>query len=253
MERPKHYSSEKQLPVIIRLVADANGVELSESTIERMEIIASACGIADDQVDRCENANKRKEIVGNALDYLFEEGELRDMGSDTYDAYRESMNNLKVVVDGMSEKRKQLFRLKLGLWARLSEERRAEEEIRPAIKERLVDLNVTGGVYLAATSDEERHNPNYRNLHKDFRRMVRVAGMIDDAMDLQDDYENGITQIEPSFANIARHVAVAVRHLSPMISYTLRPKLVSSSVDIMSREYRRRTTRNNYEQYNLDE
>lgn len=251
VEKPEYYSSENQLPRIIRKVAELNGVEMSDDTLRGMEVVASACGIADDEVDRCRDADKREAIVNNALLFLSGKEDLSDTGSQTYKAYEESMRNLKNLTDTFPEERKHILMLRLRIWNRLSEDQKNITDQKLAVFKRRVDLNVTAGVYLTAIKDDEREAVGYRQFHRDFKKMVRIAGMLDDAMDMQDDFENGITQIRPTVKNRLRLISVAVREGVGMFSYAFNPRLLGESVDIMKREYRRRFTPANYEQYRI--
>lgn len=149
----------------------------------------------------------------------------------------------------MSEDRVWALRSNLRVWSKLSEHRRSERNCRKSIDLRLADLDLTSLIYLSALPNQD--DDNALKFVECVIKMVRIAGMLDDAMDLEDDVVNGIVGIEPSMKNKLMYLSRAIIEGLPMLRYHLVKDLVIQSVNIMVREFRRRKTVNNYEQYKI--
>lgn len=251
IDNPRYFHPEDKLPPIIGKVAKSRGINISAEETRNMIIIASACGIADDEVDRCGSFEQRRNIARNAFLYLAGEEELIDTGSSTFLAYQEAMGYFKEVFDAFPEDKKIFVKRRLRVWDRLSEDRRGCENIGRSIFLRKVDLNATADIYLSGVCDANRNSPGFNKFAKDIRKMVRIAGMIDDAMDLPDDFQNKIVSVAPNTKNRLILLVSGCLEGVTMLNFATNTELIAESVNIMRREFQRRKTVNNNVQYRV--
>ena len=249
IEQAKHFHPDSQFPRILKSVAEIHRINLSDQEIENIEVIVTACGIADDIVDTCSDSSLRKRIANEAIKFLRNQSNfIPETGNKIHDSYVESMGYLKDFLDTLPLNRKEIFISCLNIWNKLSEKRRSEINLDESIKLRVADLGFTASIYLAGISDENRSNPKFRHLVRDIKNMVRIAGMLDDSFDLPRDFNENVVPIHPDFINRFKFLKKGVIMGIKSIPNLFNIELINQSINIMIREYRRRGD-NNLEQY----
>jgi len=245
IERPTHFHQEKQFPPILNRVAEIHGIKLTDEEINNIEIIVTTCGIADDIIDQCPDPEVRKAIAENAFLFLEDkQDELLPTQSRIHPAYEESMGLLKDFVISQPLYKREVFISCLRIWNKLSERRRAEEDLNRSLKLRKADLGFTASIYLAGISENNRSNPEYRKFVKDVKRMVRIAGMLDDASDLPRDFNDKVVPITPNLGNRTRILGDGVFMGMRLMKCLFNVELVYRSFEIMVREFKRRGEHN---------
>lgn len=251
--KPKFYVEENLLPTVINRVAKVCGLHLTEIDLGRMAVIASACGIADDIFDQCDNPERRRAITEDALSYLGGKTKsLIETGNPIQPAYEESMSRLKDLAASFEIKRRESFISFLRIWAGLSEARRTETDVERSIRLRIADLGFNACIYLFGTSEETRKRPGYEDFLRATKKIVRICGMFDDTADLPRDKREGVVAFDASITNRTRLSIYGLRLISNALKQVGHPQVLGTSLKAFAREFRRRGD-NNFEQYLIND
>lgn len=240
IENPTNFVPEIKLPLIIQKVANVYGIPINSSVLRDLTVISTACGIADDELDRCKDPNKRKKIYLDFLDYLFgNKQELENTGSVTFPAFEESMRYLKELIGELAPYKREQLRSNLRVWSRLSEQRRSDKSLPHSISVRLSDLDLTTLVYLSVVPEEVK-NGNWNEFLYCVQKMVRTAGMIDDLFDLEEDIKGSVVALDAKLTTKKSFVVHSIKEALSVLNLRIFKHLFLDSVLIMYREYRRR-------------
>lgn len=179
------------------LAHNVTGILVPSSTTQKWEKIMFALRIGDDRFDTLTTSDQRSAFKAKMMGFLRGSITLIDNDPELIAA----MDRLKSVCDDLPADRKNQLLKKIDHLLVVTELLRDAKDLSHYSMLTRLEGQITAKLFLE-TLPEDYGNPLLRNrLHRTFTRLGRFSDVLDSFADFPDDFNEGLTRVQPSFTN----------------------------------------------------
>lgn len=235
--KEKYLQTETKIPSILVTIAKTGfDINISNNILQQWTIIASACMMIDHKMDELDSFDHRQRFAKRGIDYVT--GITDNFNSDNH-LLIEKIDQLRNVIQDLPKKQREQFAHDLRLYAQITEKIRNETNPKRASMLTMVEGQISSRLYFYVLPDNILHHVNLPKYQNTIKIVTRVANNLDTFFDLPDDYEKGITALEPTLSNRFYFFRDALCEGLSVIGY-IKPEVLKQIVSFIIRNYKRR-------------
>lgn len=239
---PKYSSSDSRITSLIQLIAEKSyGIPIDTDTVKRWEVINSACGAIDDEIDHTADTAERHQVMRDST--AFVGGEVDVFNAETEERVTKA-TAMRELVGELDDAQKDRFMHNLRKILIVTERIRNEPDVHQLSKLKRVEGQIYSRLFHAVVPQETADNAQYPEFKRTLNKLFRAGNNVDMAMDLPDDAANGRTQVYPSLKNrgiLLKDAAYDALGVARRVNLPF----IAATVKFERREFHRRTDRKN--------
>lgn len=174
-------------------------IPIDDNTIALWKDILRALRAADIVIDITDDNELRKKLIDRSLHYLTQtDDESFSTGFEDVDA---EIAVLKSRMQSFTPHLRHRFASKLGQICKVTERLRSATTAHELAHLTRLEGQLTAHLLTMTAPDEIRESPKFPSYVTWISCLGRFGNVVDTALDLRSDYDSGLTQVHPTFAN----------------------------------------------------
>lgn len=206
--------------VLANITEGVTGIPVPEKTLNNWRLLFSAIFVIDDRVDSTKDDEERLRLMGSVTAAL--RGEAVDFSSDP-DIER-AVANVQMLLSEIGVKDSEQFTALIEKIMVTTETLRNEENPREAVKLILEEGQLTSELLLLFLPEHIKNDSSYKTLQSLFYKLGKAGNILDSFVDIDEDFEEGISKVQPTRVNRVRFFMSFCKHTLTTIPELLRSR-----------------------------